>query len=316
MESLLLCKRCNVEKSTSDFPKGNKVSCKACLAKARKEQLLAIKNAEGTRKCRICEQEKECKRFHTVNVCLDCRYIKEKDTIANYKAKVEELGVITCSICKEEKSPNEFRKDRITEVCNSCSRKKLDNWREDNKEVFLAHCKKYRDKAESKLKRNETSRNRYASDPIYKLRNRLRYHYRRAILLGGKKYSNTLNVLGCSLKFLRKWFEFNFEPEMTWENHGTYWDIDHITPLSSFSHDNLKNNQECFGWKNLCPLEKIANLEKKDKILPEVINYYKERAEEFLKLYPNPMMEITEEDTENIEENVNNAKDETTLNEV
>lgn len=315
MESLLLCKRCNVEKSTDQFPKGNKVSCKACLAKARKEQLMAVRNAEGTRKCKECGLEKDCKRFHTVNVCLDCRYIREHDTITKYKEKMEEIGTIKCSTCNEEKPTSEYRKDRITIVCNSCSRKRLDNWREDNKEAFLGHCKKYRDKPESKEIRNATSRQRYANDPIYKLRNRLRYHYRRAIMLGGKKYDNTLGVLGCSLKYLRKWFEFNFEPEMTWENHGIYWDIDHITPLSSFSHDSLKNNKECFGWKNLCPLEKIKNLEKKDKIIPETISYFKDRAEEFLKLYPNPMMEITEEDKEKLEEDVKNAKDDL-LNEV
>ena len=45
---------------------------------------------------------------------------------------------------------------------------------------------------------------------------------------------------------------------MTWENYGSYWEIDHIVPISWF-----KTNEQVinYAWKlsNLQPLEKHIN---------------------------------------------------------
>ena len=58
--------------------------------------------------------------------------------------------------------------------------------------------------------------------------------------------------------------EKQFEPWMTWENHGE-WHIDHIIPLSSA---NTKEEMiPLFNYKNLQPLLAEDNIRKGDKII-------------------------------------------------
>lgn len=60
-----------------------------------------------------------------------------------------------------------------------------------------------------------------------------------------------------------------FDNKMTWDNYGTYWEIDHIKPKSSF---NLLDNEEvkkCFHYKNTRPLPIDKNRKKSNKFTPE-----------------------------------------------
>ena len=55
--------------------------------------------------------------------------------------------------------------------------------------------------------------------------------------------------------------------EMTWENYGSKWHIDHIIPISSF---NLKNREEFLqacNWLNLQPLWAEENLRKGNRLI-------------------------------------------------
>ena len=49
--------------------------------------------------------------------------------------------------------------------------------------------------------------------------------------------------------------ERQFEPGMTWDNHGTEWHIDHIKPLDSFGFKRWTANQikKAYGVHNLMP---------------------------------------------------------------
>ena len=46
------------------------------------------------------------------------------------------------------------------------------------------------------------------------------------------KSTSSINLLGCYLDFYKRYLEKQFKPDMTWENYGTYWEVDHIIPLS------------------------------------------------------------------------------------
>ena len=46
---------------------------------------------------------------------------------------------------------------------------------------------------------------------------------------------------------------------MNWENYGTYWEIDHIKQVNTFDLKYFENQQQCFYYTNLRPLEKIEN---------------------------------------------------------
>ncbi len=54
--------------------------------------------------------------------------------------------------------------------------------------------------------------------------------------------------------------ESQFDENMTWQNYGSYWHIDHIKPKSK-----CETFQEAWQLSNLQPLEASKNKSKKDK---------------------------------------------------
>lgn len=86
-----------------------------------------------------------------------------------------------------------------------------------------------------------------------------------------KKLSNTFNLIGCDILFLKKYIETQFLPGMNWENHGIYykanlepkWHIDHIIPCDSFDLTKEEEQKKCFHYTNLRPLWAIDNLKRK-----------------------------------------------------
>ena len=50
---------------------------------------------------------------------------------------------------------------------------------------------------------------------------------------------------------------------MNWENHGTYFYIDHVKPYSLFNIEDDNDRRLMNHWSNLSPLEKYENINKK-----------------------------------------------------
>ena len=86
------------------------------------------------------------------------------------------------------------------------------------------------------------------------------------LVKGNFKSASTMELVGCTGDELRKYLESKFEPWMTWENYGK-WDIDHIIPCSKFNMICPVQQHACFHYSNLQPLEHIANIKKRDKII-------------------------------------------------
>jgi hypothetical protein len=78
-------------------------------------------------------------------------------------------------------------------------------------------------------------------------------------------------LVGCSVKFLKNWLEWQFDSNMNWENIGSYWHIDHVTPCTSFDLSIEEEQLKCFNWTNTRPLEAKKNMSKHNKILPKEI---------------------------------------------
>ena len=55
---------------------------------------------------------------------------------------------------------------------------------------------------------------------------------------------------------------------MSWENYGSYWQINHIYPQSKLPYTSMEeeNFKICWALSNLRPLEKITNIRKGNKI--------------------------------------------------
>ena len=73
-------------------------------------------------------------------------------------------------------------------------------------------------------------------------------------------------ALGCKTHELRIHLESLFEPWMNWDNYGPEWEIDHITPLSSFNLNNIEEFNKACHHTNLQPLSVFKNRSKGAKL--------------------------------------------------
>jgi hypothetical protein len=139
-----------------------------------------------------------------------------------------------------------------------------------------------RARPEAVIARNQRRKERYQNEPkyrlLYVLRGRMQVALREA---GARKAGRTENLLGMSREQFREWIEYQFEPEMNWENHGTYWHIDHVKPCASFDLTDEAQQKACFKWMNQRPTKSNVNLSKHDKVLPELIADQEKRAAEY-----------------------------------
>lgn len=98
-------------------------------------------------------------------------------------------------------------------------------------------------------------RNRRKVDENFNIKCNLRSRVNQAIKRKGVvKSARTLELLGCTVEFLKVYLQERFLPTMTWENYGTLWYIDHIIPCASFDLTDFEQQKACFHYTNLQPL--------------------------------------------------------------
>lgn len=155
-------------------------------------------------------------------------------------------------------------------LCRECYYTK---WTHENKEDQLLYKKEYRTSNKEKINKQarkwrqdnkESQNNWYAvkrKDPLYKLAHNLRsrlYDF----LSGRIKHKNTETLTGCSFEELKKHLEGQFQPNMTWDNYGSYWSVDHIEPFNSITPDDKIGIERICHYSNLKPLTIEANCSK------------------------------------------------------
>lgn len=221
-----------------------------------------------------------------------------------------------CNICKEEKNlhmfpKNKRQKDGHHYVCKLCRKlynnenhTQIKQYRDNNKEKLYHQIKKWKDnnqervkelskihnskKSKEEIKQNnqnqklykaEWSKNKYKNDINYRLSQLLRIRLTDALKNKSNKTKSSMMLLGCNINEFRLYLESLFLPEMTWENHGEIWEIDHILPCVSFNLEDIEEQKKCFHYTNLQPLfkttkiaesfgyiDQIGNRNKKDKL--------------------------------------------------
>jgi hypothetical protein len=191
----------------------------------------------------------------------------------------------TCNKCKTPKDLSEFnkdksRKDGYSYACSKClslnSKKHYDNNKEDilkeqkgknneyfknryknksnlQKEEFRNYLKEYQSTEKHKIKRRIYKKEIYNKRPKNKILNHLRKRIRDYIKGETNKIKYN-DILGCSSEEYKLYLESKFKPEMTWENYGKIWEIDHIISLSSFDINNWVELKKAFHFTNTQPL--------------------------------------------------------------
>lgn len=244
---------------------------------------------------------KDTKKYH-----LNCKKCMNKKTWQRHKngivKKRTEFNFI-CKECKVQRSSADFylkdkKRNRYDTTCQKCRKTGAKKWHQENREISLKNKKNWhKENRETNLKRfrenyqkrmeenpkkeyedrkrwrlentekiNVRTRERYHTEPNFKLGSRLRGNTNRIIKKGCKKNCKTLKMLGCTIPLVREWLETQFQEDMTWENHGKLWHIDHFYPVACYNFIQPEEQNRCFHWSNLQPLYKKENLQKNCQI--------------------------------------------------
>jgi hypothetical protein len=189
-----------------------------------------------------------------------------------------------CKYCELSKSIDEFDKYKgktgnilIRNRCIDCRKKYDIEYHKQNKEKKSQYTKNNREKI------NERRKKRFEQDSNYKIIEYTRARIRDALKNNAKKTkTKTKELLGCSIDELKLFLEYQFDKNMSWDNHGKYWSIDHVIPCASFDMSNIDEQKKCFHWTNLQPLSIKLNRQKSNiydaKIIYEhacLVNTYK-----------------------------------------
>lgn len=131
-------------------------------------------------------------------------------------------------------------------------------WELANRDGLLAYMRKYaRDNPEKMRKyAREWRRRKRNSDPVARLKNRLRVRLAKSLKHGLVKPESTLQLVGCSAEQLVAYLEAKFEPGMAW---GPAVHVDHIRPVASFDFNDPDQIRACFHFSNLRPMWAGAN---------------------------------------------------------
>lgn len=217
-----------------------------------------------------------------------------------------ETGLKICSTCQKELPFTAFYKckstfDGMQNQCKDCAKRatQTESYKEKRKEAIKRYKssekgilaeKRYRESEKGKIMIHNQNQRRYLSgkNALYirkkrktdcnfaikeNLRNRIYYAIKDA-----QKSKHTLELLGCSIEYLKDYLEKQFEPGMSWDNYGE-WHIDHIIPCSYFDLTDPIQQQICFNFRNLQPLWAKDNNQKKNKLpenYQEIFNQIKE----------------------------------------
>ena len=174
-----------------------------------------------------------------------------------------------CSKCEKEKDGSEFylrnkEKGSLRSWCIECIRSlsatpearaklKIRNAASHATPDVKANAKIRYATPEFKIYVKTYEKNRLLTDPEFKLRKLLRSRVRRAIK-GGSKAGSAVKDAGAPMDVVRKYIESLFYGEMSWDNWGKYWELDHIKSLACFNLTNREEFLKAVHYTNLQPL--------------------------------------------------------------
>jgi hypothetical protein len=191
-----------------------------------------------------CKGDHVSERFTSSGACILCK--KQKYSKKYYENNSEYIM----------SKSTEYRKNNIE------LRKEYDKTR-NLSELYKKYKKQWRKSNRNKI--NEYDQKRKNNDINFKLACRLRIRLRGAIK-NNQKIGSAVSDLGCNINDLKLYLERMFTIEMSWENWGVYWHIDHIKPLAAFDLTDRNQFLEACHYTNLQPLYWRDNLIKGNKV--------------------------------------------------
>ena len=293
-----VCKECGNSRDIEEFPKnsmakdGHENICKLCKHDYTSKMWLIksgkLHDLELDKKAEIL-QWLYLIREKTLEECAQIFKIDTND-LKIYLESIDIFGKKFCKKCGQLKFFDEFykaynkTKGSCTQgICIECWASRNQEYFQENKQELMIKMKQYKcDNFDQWIKtRREWERNKYQNDPLFRLRKNmgtLMY----LSLRKDKGRKSWEELVGYSTDELKLHLESQFDDKMTWDNYGSYWQIDHIVPIEkfniiSFESEDFKN---CWSLRNLRPLFGLENSSKANNIGPEWGN--EELAKELL----------------------------------
>ena len=167
---------------------------------------------------------------------------------------------------------NKPTKSGVRSECITCRRKSSNENQEKSKKVFSENRDRINNNQKFYKKQNRTKINLYEkkrrdSDLIFKLAHNLRVRTNKAFKAQDVMIANkTFDLLGCSHSFFKSWIMHQLYGNMTIENYGSVWQIDHCLAIASFNLLDENDMKRCFNWINFRPMYVKDNIIKGDKI--------------------------------------------------
>ena len=224
--------------------------------------------AEYIKKCEHCGKEFIAKCYDTRFCCKKCSSKQWREQNKDYRKQwYEQNKEHIKEYSKQYREQNkEYRKEyekQYREQNKDYYKEKCKQWRKQNQE----HIKQYLEQNKEHIRKYE--RNRLKNDLQFKLSQWSRRQVWRC--LSSNKTKRTFDILGYTPEMLKQRLEMNFKSDMTWDNHGTLWHIDHRKPLCKFNltlPDGTPNYEQirlANSLANLQPLYVTENLSKNGK---------------------------------------------------
>lgn len=274
-QEMKVCRKCGTEKPFSEFHKEKRCKdgfcslCKQCVALISKERHLRNKDIENkknrekyakdiksefSKRKAYLEKTKE-QRFYTQKRYREInkeritsekrdRYYEKRDEILKKRKEYYIYNREHCLLLQKERYEN--NKEKILEYSKQ--------WVEKNPEKRREIAKKYSRK--------------FRITPKGRLKNCISTGIRSSLKKGMKAGRSWEKLVGYDINKLKKHLEKQFDDNMSWDNYGSYWHIDHIIPIAAFNFEKPEDEdfRICWSLKNLRPLESKENLSKGAKI--------------------------------------------------
>ena len=244
--------------------------------------------ATTTKTCQKCKQQEDIQLFtknsKTLKTCYQCRNggwspndpfacMTCNVTFANYNQFNKHFDLHAAQ--KKHKlieNPDKIIKQKDKKLCIRClSYQPYSEFisKKDGRETN--HCLSCRYKPNGYVSNNKCPHQKQKAqcqicDEIDYLAHLVSTRVYQALLHGKEKLDRSVEYLGCTIEFYKEYLESLFKPDMNWQNHGTLWHIDHITPIK-FEDPDIETVKKRLHFTNTQPLYATENMSKGNRFV-------------------------------------------------
>lgn len=263
------CSGCNKTRSVTSFTRQSKTNsyyrsrCKICMAKEKK-QYRSIPEV----------REKHINYMSEYNPIYQS---KNKESLKQTHHEYYELNkeVLLPKQKAYHANTSDIRHAQHREYYKQNKDQIIQNsrqYKEEHPEQHKQYMKEYTEIHHDRLLdyKNGYNRNKYATDTKHRLRVCFGANLYNSIkkLKAGRKWED---IVGYTLEQLMWHLESKFDDNMSWDNYGSYWHVDHIVGVANFNYNSYDDEafKKCWSLANLQPLYGPDNMAKGDIISEE-----------------------------------------------